>query len=107
MNSLEHNEHSIKFLQLTHLLHVLQITLAEIRPNKLIKKKKKIENRGRRTIQCSWFYRVNVNIPYIEQLQTTSNTKSYLETTLMILEIKYYGYRCYERLQISSAQSLS
>ena len=53
MNSLEHNEHSIKFLQLTHLLHVLQITLAEIRPNKLIKKKKKIENRGRRPIQCS------------------------------------------------------
>ena len=36
-----------------------------------------------------------------------SSTKSSLEITLMILEIKYYGYRCYERLQIPSAQYLS
>ena len=36
-----HNEHSIKFLQLTGLLHVLQITLVDIRPDKSIKKKKK------------------------------------------------------------------
>ena len=34
-----HNEHSIKFLQMTNLLHVLQITFANIRPDKLIKKK--------------------------------------------------------------------
>ena len=33
-----HNEHSIKFLQLTDLLHVLQITFADIRPDKSIKK---------------------------------------------------------------------
>ena len=38
-----HNEHSIKFLQLTDLLHVLQITFADIRPDKSIKKKKKGE----------------------------------------------------------------
>ena len=31
-----HNEHSVKFLQLTDLLHVLQITLADIRPGKSI-----------------------------------------------------------------------
>ena len=36
-----HNEHSITFLQLTGLLHVLQINLADIRPDKLIKKEKK------------------------------------------------------------------
>ena len=35
-----HNEHSIKFLQLTDLLHVLQITFADIRPDKSIKKKR-------------------------------------------------------------------
>ena len=29
-----HNEHSIKFLQLTELLDVLQVTLADIRPCK-------------------------------------------------------------------------
>ena len=36
-----HNEYSVKFLQLTDLLHVLQITFADIRPDKSIKKKKK------------------------------------------------------------------
>ena len=36
----KHNEHSIKFLQLTDLLHVLQITLVDIRPDKLKKRKK-------------------------------------------------------------------
>ena len=36
-----HNEHSIKFLQLTDLLHVLQITLADIRPDMSISKKRK------------------------------------------------------------------
>ena len=36
-----HNEHSIKFLQLTDLFHVLQITLADIRPYKSIKKERK------------------------------------------------------------------
>ena len=36
-----HNEHSIKFLQLTGLLHVLQINLVDIRPDKSIKKKTK------------------------------------------------------------------
>ena len=36
-----HNEHSIKCLQLSDLLHVLQITFADIRPYKSIKKKKK------------------------------------------------------------------
>ena len=35
-----HNEHSIKFLQLTDLLHVLQITLADIKPDKSIKRRK-------------------------------------------------------------------
>ena len=39
------NSNSIKFLQLTHLLHVLQVTLANIRPDKLKKKK---ENKARR-----------------------------------------------------------
>ena len=33
-----HNEHSIKLLQMTDLLHVLQITFTNIRPDKLIKK---------------------------------------------------------------------
>ena len=36
-----HNEHSIKFLQLTDLLHVLQRTLADIRPDKSIKKRER------------------------------------------------------------------
>ena len=36
-----HNEHSIKFLQVTDLLHVLQITSADIRPDKSIKKERK------------------------------------------------------------------
>ena len=36
-----HNEHSTKFLQLTDLLHVLQITLADIRPDMSISKKRK------------------------------------------------------------------
>ena len=36
-----YNEHSIKFLQLTDLLHVLQITFADIRPDKSIKKKER------------------------------------------------------------------
>ena len=34
----KHNEHSIKFLQLTDLLHMLQITFADIRPDESIKK---------------------------------------------------------------------
>ena len=33
-----HNEHIITFLQLTDLLYVLQITFADIRPDKSIKK---------------------------------------------------------------------
>ena len=37
-----HNEHSIKFLHLTDLLHVLQITFADIRPDKSIKKREKM-----------------------------------------------------------------
>ena len=40
---IRHNEHATKFLQLTDLLHVLQVTLADIRPNKSIKKEKKCE----------------------------------------------------------------
>ena len=35
------NEHSIRFLQLTDLLHVLQVTLPGIRQDKLKKKRKK------------------------------------------------------------------
>ena len=35
------NKHSIKFLQLTDLLHVLKITFADIRPDKSIKKREK------------------------------------------------------------------
>ena len=40
----KHNQHSIKFLQLTDLLHVLQITFADIRPDKsiIIKKTKNV-----------------------------------------------------------------
>ena len=38
---IRHNEHSIKFLYLNDLLHVLQITFADIRPDKSIKKKRK------------------------------------------------------------------
>ena len=34
-----YNEHSIKFLQLTNLLHVLQISLADIGPDSSIKKR--------------------------------------------------------------------
>ena len=37
-----HNEHSIKFLQVTDLLHVLQITSADIRPDKSLKKRKNV-----------------------------------------------------------------
>ena len=37
-----HNEHSIKVLQLTDLLHVLQITFTDIRQDKSIKKEKKM-----------------------------------------------------------------
>ena len=35
-----HNEYSIKFLELTDLLHLLQITFADIRPDKSIEKEK-------------------------------------------------------------------
>ena len=38
------NENSIKFLQLTDLLHVLQITLADIRPDN----KKRIKKIGQK-----------------------------------------------------------
>ena len=37
-----HNEHSITFLQLTDLVHVLQVTLADFKPDKLLKSKEKI-----------------------------------------------------------------
>ena len=40
LTMVRHNEHLVKFLQLTDLLHVLQITFADIRPDKPIKKKK-------------------------------------------------------------------
>ena len=40
-----HNEHLIKFLQLTYLLHMLQIAFAEIRPDKSIKVKKEREQK--------------------------------------------------------------
>ena len=33
-----HNEHLVKFLQLTDFLHVIQVTLTDIRPEKSIKK---------------------------------------------------------------------
>ena len=36
-----HNEHSIKFLQLTDLVHELQIIPADIRPKKLKKSQRK------------------------------------------------------------------
>ena len=36
-----HNEHSIKFVQLTDLLQVLQLTFADVRPDKSIKQKKR------------------------------------------------------------------
>ena len=35
-----HSEHSIKFLQLADLLHVFQITFADIRPDKSIIKRR-------------------------------------------------------------------
>ena len=37
-----HNEHSIKVLQLTDLLHVLRIIFTDIRQDKSIKKEKKM-----------------------------------------------------------------
>ena len=37
-----HNEHSITFLQLTDLVHVLQVTLADFKPDKLLKSKEKM-----------------------------------------------------------------
>ena len=40
---IRHNEHTIKFLQLTDLLHMLQVTLADVRPDKSMKKEKKCE----------------------------------------------------------------
>ena len=51
-----HNEHSIQFVQLTDLLHMLQVTLTDIRLGKLQKKKgkkrktekKKKENKKRK-----------------------------------------------------------
>ena len=47
MTTVRHNEHSIKFLELTDLLHVLQITLGDIRPDKLkkVKERKKVMNK--------------------------------------------------------------
>ena len=39
-----HNEHSIKVLQMTDLLHVLQIPLADIRPKKSIKREREKYN---------------------------------------------------------------
>ena len=42
-----HNEHSISFLQLTDLLHVLKLTLPGIRQDKLKKKKKEKKERRR------------------------------------------------------------
>ena len=39
-----HNEHSIKVLQMTDLLHVLQISLADIRPKKSIKREREKHN---------------------------------------------------------------
>ena len=41
LTMVRHNEHSIKFLQLTDLVHVLQIIPADIRPNKLKKSQRK------------------------------------------------------------------
>ena len=46
----KHNEHSIKFLQLTDLVHVLQIIPADIRPNKLKKSQRKEAKKGRKKI---------------------------------------------------------
>ena len=43
-----HNEHSIKFLQLIDLLHVLQVTLADIRLDKFKKKRKKKSKKKRK-----------------------------------------------------------
>ena len=40
-----HNEHSISFLQLTDLLHVLQVTLPGTRQDKLKKKERKKKER--------------------------------------------------------------
>ena len=39
-----HNEHSVKLLQLTDLLHVLQVNLTDIKTNKSIKKKENSDN---------------------------------------------------------------
>lgn len=38
---LRHNEHLSKFLQLTELLHVLQVTLGDVRSDKFKKKKER------------------------------------------------------------------
>ena len=39
-----HNEHSVKLLQLTDLLRVLQVNLTDIRTNKSVKKKENSDN---------------------------------------------------------------
>ena len=41
-NMVRHNEHPIRFLQPTDLLHLSQLTFVDIRPDKSIKKKKKM-----------------------------------------------------------------
>ena len=43
-----HDEYSIKFLQVTDLFHVLQVTLANIIPSKLKKEKKKKEDKKKK-----------------------------------------------------------
>ena len=43
-----YNEHSIKFLHLSDLLHVLQVTLADTRPDKKKERKKKRKKEGRK-----------------------------------------------------------
>ena len=42
---LRHNEHLSKFLQLTELLHVLQVTLGDVRSDKFKKKKERKKKR--------------------------------------------------------------
>ena len=43
-----HNEHPIKFVQLTDLLHVLKVTLVDIRPETFNKKKEKDKKRRKK-----------------------------------------------------------
>ena len=48
---IRHNKPSTKFLQLTDLLYVLQVTLADVKPDKLKTRKKGTKKKKRKEIK--------------------------------------------------------